>query len=210
MPFVLCWEHPLWVFEFNLLHEWCNLSFTYWKQKQGLLSHPWTFCRSCNFVPIDEKNNILAPIYPWSYLQLGCFTRVGSNPWFCGFGSLFTSLFGWDLLDYFLWHNLCAPGKQRKSLLYYLVSLFSCAYLVYLLIFQDKVDDVLLGIKSTAIKFGDNTKLWLSGFGTSMVGGLVLSGMSCGIGWPYYASVAAVASHLASQVLSFSMKFVFL
>ncbi|XP_034251072.1 4-hydroxybenzoate polyprenyltransferase, mitochondrial [Thrips palmi] len=65
---------------------------------------------------------------------------------------------------------------------------------------QDKVDDVLLGIKSTAIKFGDNTKLWLSGFGTSMIGGLLLSGMSCGIGWPYYASVAAVASHLASQV----------
>lgn len=65
---------------------------------------------------------------------------------------------------------------------------------------QDKVDDALLGIKSTAIKFGDNTKLWLSGFGTSMVGGLVLSGMSAGIGWPYYASVAAVASHLASQV----------
>ncbi|KAK3930028.1 4-hydroxybenzoate polyprenyltransferase, mitochondrial [Frankliniella fusca] len=65
---------------------------------------------------------------------------------------------------------------------------------------QDKVDDVLLGIKSTAIRFGNDTKLWLTGFGTSMICGLVLSGMSCGIGWPYYASVAAVATHLASQV----------
>lgn len=65
---------------------------------------------------------------------------------------------------------------------------------------QDKVDDVLLGIKSTAIRFGDNTKLWLSGFGVSMIGGLLLSGCSCGIGWPYYVSVGAVASHLVSQV----------
>lgn len=65
---------------------------------------------------------------------------------------------------------------------------------------QDKVDDVLLGIKSTAIKFGDDTKLWLTGFGASMIGGLVLSGVSCGIGWPYYASVAAVATHLTTQV----------
>lgn len=64
---------------------------------------------------------------------------------------------------------------------------------------QDKVDDVLLGIKSTAIKFGDNTKIWLSGFGASMIGGLVLAGMNCGIGWPYFVSVAAVATHLASQ-----------
>lgn len=77
-----------------------------------------------------------------------------------------------------------------------------CTCISNFLLFQDKVDDVLLGIKSTAIKFGDNTKLWLSGFGSSMIGGLVLSGMSCGIGWPYYASVAAVASHLASQVFN--------
>ena len=65
---------------------------------------------------------------------------------------------------------------------------------------QDKVDDVLLGIKSTAIKFGDDTKLWLSGFGASMIGGLILSGLNCSIGWPYYLSVTAVACHLASQV----------
>lgn len=70
---------------------------------------------------------------------------------------------------------------------------------------QDKVDDVLLGIKSTAIRFGDDTKLWLSGFGASMISGLVLSGVTVGIGWPYYVSVAAVATHLASQVNRLSL-----
>lgn len=71
------------------------------------------------------------------------------------------------------------------------------------------MDDVRLGIKSTAIKFGDDTKLWLSGFGTSMIGGLVLSGLNCSIAWPYYVSVAAVGYHLASQVCHYCINWCF-
>ncbi|CAG2245546.1 COQ2 [Mytilus edulis] len=35
---------------------------------------------------------------------------------------------------------------------------------------QDKYDDMLIGVKSTALKFGDKTKHWLTGFGTIMIG----------------------------------------
>lgn len=77
-----------------------------------------------------------------------------------------------------------------------------CWTIVYDTIYahQDKVDDALLGIKSTAIRFGDNTKLWLSGFSTAMIGGLVASGMVCEQTWPYYSAVGVISAHLAHQV----------
>jgi 4-hydroxybenzoate polyprenyltransferase len=72
--------------------------------------------------------------------------------------------------------------------------------------YQDIADDKLLGMKSTAIKFGDNTKYWLSFFGTGMISGLVASGMQCDQTWPYYLSVIYVASHLADQIYSLDIK----
>lgn len=65
---------------------------------------------------------------------------------------------------------------------------------------QDKKDDLLLGIKSTALRFGSNTKLWLTGFSSTMISSLVLSGVMAQQTWPYYASVGLVATHLASQI----------
>uniref|UniRef100_A0A1B6F4G8 4-hydroxybenzoate polyprenyltransferase, mitochondrial n=1 Tax=Cuerna arida TaxID=1464854 RepID=A0A1B6F4G8_9HEMI len=70
---------------------------------------------------------------------------------------------------------------------------------------QDKVDDLRLGIKSTAIKFGEDTKAILSVFGSLMVGGLVLSGIQCGQTWPYYSAVTVVAAHLANQLLTLNI-----
>ena len=53
-----------------------------------------------------------------------------------------------------------------------------CLTLVYDTIYahQDKDDDIVVGIKSTALLFGDNTKLWLAGFAASSVGLLGLTG----------------------------------
>jgi 4-hydroxybenzoate polyprenyltransferase len=49
---------------------------------------------------------------------------------------------------------------------------------VYKCILKDKYDDMLIGVKSTALKFGDKTKHWLSGFGTIMIGGLTYTGIA--------------------------------
>ncbi|KAJ8941362.1 hypothetical protein NQ314_010425 [Rhamnusium bicolor] len=65
---------------------------------------------------------------------------------------------------------------------------------------QDKTDDLQLGIKSTAIKFDQDTKVWLSGFASTMVGSLILSGVMNNQTWPYYTAVALVTTHLASQI----------
>ena len=54
---------------------------------------------------------------------------------------------------------------------------------------QDKYDDVIIGMKSTAIKFGDQTDLCLSCFATTMLSSLVYCGYQTGQTWPYYLSL---------------------
>ena len=56
-------------------------------------------------------------------------------------------------------------------------------------------------MKSTALKFGDHSKLWLAGFATGVSGGLTLSGAMCHQPWLYFAGVSVVTAHLAHQVL---------
>ncbi|CAH2065314.1 unnamed protein product [Thlaspi arvense] len=77
-----------------------------------------------------------------------------------------------------------------------------CWTLVYDTIYahQDKEDDVKVGVKSTALRFGDNTKLWLAGFGTASMGFLALSGLSADLGWQYYASLVAASGQLGWQI----------
>jgi len=65
---------------------------------------------------------------------------------------------------------------------------------------QDKYDDIAVGIKSTALKFGDKTKAWLTGFGATMMSCLAVVGLQSQQTWPYYASVALIGAHLARQV----------
>lgn len=62
------------------------------------------------------------------------------------------------------------------------------------------MDDILLGIKSTAIKFGDNTKLYLSGFGSVMIATLVACGVLTAQTLPYYVAVGLIGTHVGNQV----------
>lgn len=65
---------------------------------------------------------------------------------------------------------------------------------------QDKDDDLKVGVKSTALRFQENTKLWLIGFTGAMLSGLVLAGANADQTLPYYCAVSAVAIHLAHQI----------
>ncbi|MBZ3881050.1 4-hydroxybenzoate polyprenyltransferase, mitochondrial [Sciurus carolinensis] len=65
---------------------------------------------------------------------------------------------------------------------------------------QDKRDDALIGLKSTALRFQENTKQWLSGFSVAMMGALSLVGLNSDQTAPYYAALATVGAHLAHQI----------
>lgn len=79
-----------------------------------------------------------------------------------------------------------------------------CWTLVYDTIYahQDKEDDLKVGIKSTALRFGDQTQIWLSGFGVACISCLTLSGFNADVGWPFYAVMTTAAGHLAWQILT--------
>src|SRR5450631_1795173 len=66
---------------------------------------------------------------------------------------------------------------------------------------QDREDDALIGIKSTALLFGDRTKPMLAlfyGLATGLIG---LAGALAGAGAIFWIGLAAFAAHLAWQIV---------
>jgi 4-hydroxybenzoate polyprenyltransferase len=65
---------------------------------------------------------------------------------------------------------------------------------------QDRRDDVIAGVKSTARRFGLGSKPWLYTFYAGAGALFVSAGMAGGFPWPYYAGLALGAAQLAWQV----------
>ncbi len=65
---------------------------------------------------------------------------------------------------------------------------------------QDKEDDALLGLKSTALKFGARTKPWLTLFYGLTILLLGLAGFGAGAGWPFYVGLTLASLHLVWQI----------
>ena len=66
---------------------------------------------------------------------------------------------------------------------------------------QDKEDDLIVGVRSSALRLGDATKPWLCGFYAAALALLGLAGHLAGLGWPFLPALAAVAAHFAWQIL---------
>lgn len=65
---------------------------------------------------------------------------------------------------------------------------------------QDKSDDLIIGVRSTAIRFGSNTQKWLTGFSALMVTSLLTAGAMADQSFPYFAAVGVTAALLRNQV----------
>jgi 4-hydroxybenzoate polyprenyltransferase len=65
---------------------------------------------------------------------------------------------------------------------------------------QDKEDDALVGVKSTALKLGTKTRPWLVGFAAVAAILWALALAAAGLGWPAYAGLAGAAALLLWQV----------
>src|SRR5690242_12324638 len=65
---------------------------------------------------------------------------------------------------------------------------------------QDREDDALIGIKSTALLFGDRTKLMLAVFYTLAVALIALAGWSVDAGLVFSVGLLAFAAHLCRQI----------
>lgn len=65
---------------------------------------------------------------------------------------------------------------------------------------QDKIDDATVGIRSTALLFGENTRSILFGLSASSTSLLALAGYMNTAGIPFYAGVGVAALQLARVV----------
>ena len=65
---------------------------------------------------------------------------------------------------------------------------------------QDKEDDVLVGVKSTALRFGAASGRWIGGFYISLVLALIAAGHLAKLSPLYWIGLLAVAGHLVWQL----------
>lgn len=71
--------------------------------------------------------------------------------------------------------------------------------------YTDIKDDLKLGLKSTAIRFGDNGFYWLSGFYLATVILWLWGGWSIAMGWGYFIFIALIAAHFIWQLKIFDI-----
>ncbi len=64
---------------------------------------------------------------------------------------------------------------------------------------QDKEDDALIGVKSSARRLGEATRPWLYAFYAVAVALIGVAGWLAGLAWPFYAGLAVAAAQLAWQ-----------
>ncbi|KAF9595387.1 hypothetical protein IFM89_000305 [Coptis chinensis] len=106
----------------------------------------------------------------------------------------------------FNWGALLGWAAVRGSLDPAIVLPLYCSGVFWTLVYdtiyahQDKEDDLKVGVKSTALRFGDLTKNWVTGFGIACISSLTLSGYNAGIGWPFYPFLLAASGQLAWQI----------
>jgi len=112
----------------------------------------------------------------------------------------------------FNWGALLGYAAVRGACDWSVVVPLYCAGICWTLFYdtiyahQDKTDDVIVGVKSTALLFGDRgTKPALAAFATGMVALLTTSGYFAGQTLPYYFAVAGAATHLSYQVLTLDL-----
>ncbi len=70
---------------------------------------------------------------------------------------------------------------------------------------QDKEDDALIGVKSTALRLKENTPQWLLFFYGAMLLLLVGAGYMAAIGPAYYVGLGVIAGHCLWQIKSLAM-----
>lgn len=71
---------------------------------------------------------------------------------------------------------------------------------------QDREDDAIVGIRSTALRFGARTRPFLAACYAMTLALLAVTGWLAGLSWPFYVALALPAALLARQVLTLDIR----
>ena len=89
---------------------------------------------------------------------------------------------------------------QLPAIILYIAGIFWTLGYDTIYALQDKEDDALIGIKSTALALSGNVKLWLYLFYTATVILMGVSGWLIALSWPFYIGLALTTMHGVWQV----------
>lgn len=103
------------------------------------------------------------------------------------------ALMGWTAVS----NSLDAP-----ALIFYAAGFFWTLGYDTIYAHQDKDDDALIGVKSSALALGDRTHRWVTIFYAVTVVLVAIAGLTAGLGLVFLVGVAAVAAHLVWQLRS--------
>lgn len=109
---------------------------------------------------------------------------------FLGFAFNWGALVGWTAL---------AGELQLPAVLLYISGIFWTLGYDTIYAHQDKEDDALVGVKSTARLFKNNSRRWILTFYAAQVGWLVLMGFSIGVHWTFIIGIGLIACLLMRQ-----------
>ncbi|KAI9911167.1 hypothetical protein PsorP6_009444 [Peronosclerospora sorghi] len=167
----------------------------------GHLTYPqaWTFLA----LQLSAALAVLLQLN-WYSIALGAssLALVGAYPtmkrftyWpqaFLGLTFNFGALLGWAAVH----------GQCEWSVVLPLYAGGVCWTLVYdtLYAHQDKKDDAKIGVRSTALLFGDQTKPMLNIFAVAIIASIGSAGYLATLEWPFFLGLTASAAHLAWQV----------
>jgi 4-hydroxybenzoate polyprenyltransferase len=89
---------------------------------------------------------------------------------------------------------------QAPALLLYGAGLFWTLGYDTVYAHQDKDDDEMVGVKSTALTLGTATTQWMWGFYGLTLAGLIGAGLLVGLAWPFYPMMILAGLHLVWQI----------
>lgn len=106
--------------------------------------------------------------------------------------------FNWGAL---VGYAAATGGLSPAALLLYLAGIFWTLGYDTIYAHQDKEDDALVGVRSTARLFGDATPMWLWAFYGAMLTSLAMAGVIAGKNPLFFIGLLAAATLLGRQVL---------
>ena len=105
------------------------------------------------------------------------------------------ALMGWTAVT-----GRLAPAEMLPAIVLYAAGIFWTLGYDTIYAHQDKADDVLIGVKSTALKLGAASRTWIAGFYAATVLGIAIAAELAGLSRWYLLPLAVAGLHLLWQV----------
>ncbi|MCM2294556.1 4-hydroxybenzoate octaprenyltransferase [Allorhizobium sp. BGMRC 0089] len=152
---------------------------------QALIGAAVLFCFNGFSIVLGLSSLVIVAVYPFA-------KRFTDWPqFFLGLAFSWGGLMGWAGLT---------GSLSLAAVLTYLAAIVWTIGYDTIYAHQDKEDDALVGVRSTARLFGDDTKVWLTGFYGGMILLLLFAFIFTGVALPGYLGLVVAAGLLTYQV----------